>query len=154
MNYKEKTAIFFATGFFVGYLPYLPGTFGTVLGLPICFFLAKANAFSGFAWTAFFILISVWISHISQRIVNANDPKCIVVDEIAGFIITLTGMAFDIIPVVTGFILFRLFDILKPFPIRLLERKLPGGCGIVADDLMAGVYANLTLRFFLKLTTG
>jgi phosphatidylglycerophosphatase A len=92
-----------------------------------------------------FIFFSIWIADRSVRILGAKDPGCIVIDEIAGMVATLHGLPPDPVVVLAGFILFRLLDISKPLGIRRLE-KLPGGLGVVADDVAAGVVANLVLR--------
>lgn len=149
MNLKEKTVLFFATGFFSGRLPYMPGTFGTVLGLPVAFLLAKATAFTAAVWIVVFVAAAVWISHQARQALKVDDPACIVVDEIAGYLVTLWGIPFNPVSAAAGFVLFRFFDIVKPFPIRWLEKKVPGGAGIVADDILAGIFANLLLRILL-----
>ena len=154
MNFMEKTIIFIATGLLCGYSPYMPGTVGTILGLPLCFFLAKTSTVMAILWSSLFIALSIWISHRAQNILKRKDPGCIVVDEIAGFIVALAGIPFELVPVAAGFVIFRFFDIVKPFPIRLSEIKIPGGAGVVIDDLLAGIYANLTLRVILRISTG
>jgi phosphatidylglycerophosphatase A len=80
-----------------------------------------------------------------------KDPGCIVIDEIAGIMVTFIGLPFNITTAVPGFLIFRLFDILKPFPIRYIERKLSGGAGVVLDDVAAGIYSNLSLRVVILL---
>ncbi|MGD2272190.1 MAG: phosphatidylglycerophosphatase A, partial [Desulfobacterales bacterium] len=80
-----------------------------------------------------------------------EDPGCIVIDEIAGMMIVLVGVPLDWSTVVGGFIIFRLLDIIKPFPIRILERRFSGGFGIVVDDVAAGIMANLALRLVIFL---
>ncbi len=90
---------------------------------------------------------------MAEKILIQKDPGCIVIDEIAGIMIALLGMPFNTISVAAGFITFRIIDILKPFPIRYMERRLTGGVGVVTDDLMAGVYSNIILRL-LFMTTG
>jgi len=90
---------------------------------------------------------------MAEKILIQKDPGCIVIDEIAGIMIAFLGMPFNTISVAAGFITFRFFDILKPFPIRYMERRIAGGAGVVMDDLMAGVYSNIALRL-LFITTG
>ena len=90
---------------------------------------------------------------MAEKILKQNDPGCIVIDEIAGIMVTFLSLPFNTITVIAGFLIFRFFDILKPFPIRPIERKLAGGTGIVMDDLLAGVYSNIALRL-LFMTTG
>ena len=83
----------------------------------------------------------------SQKVEGEKDPKQVVIDEICGMGVTLFALPFTPSTVICGFALFRLFDISKPFPIRWLERKLPGGVGVVTDDLLAGLISHLLLRF-------
>jgi phosphatidylglycerophosphatase A len=146
MNFREKSVMFLATGCFIGNIPFAPGTFGTILGLPLCFLLAKTELPVAVLLTAIFIIFAILISHDAEKILKKNDPGCIIIDEIAGLVVTFIGLNFNMISAPAGFIIFRFFDILKPFPIRLIERKLSGGTGIVMDDVAAGIYSNLVLR--------
>ena len=86
------------------------------------------------------------IAHDAEKILKKNDPGCIIIDEIAGFMVALFGLPFNAIYASAGFAIFRLLDILKPFPIRLIEKKLSGGTAIVMDDVVAGIFSNLVLR--------
>ena len=138
--------MFLATGFYIGNLPFAPGTFGSILGLPLCFLLAGMSLPLGIICTIFFICLAVWVAHAASKLLMKTDPGCIVIDEIAGMVVTLVGLPFTMTTVLLGFICFRILDILKPFPIRILERKLTGGAGIVMDDVAAGIIANFILR--------
>ena len=146
MNFREKSVMFLATGCFIGNIPFAPGTFGTILGLPLCFLLAGTNFSIAVLLTAIFIVFAVLIAHDAEKILKKNDPGCIVIDEIAGLMVALFGLPFSAIYVLAGFVIFRLLDILKPFPIGLIERKLSGGTAIVMDDVAAGICTNLVLR--------
>jgi len=146
MKFREKAVMFLATGFYIGNIPVAPGTFGSLLGLPLCFSLAGISAASAVLWTLLFILFAVWIADAAEKILKQNDPGCIVIDEIAGMMVALVGLPFNPITVVIGFIIFRILDILKPFPIRDLDKRIPGGLGVVADDVAAGILTNLLLR--------
>ena len=95
------------------------------------------------------IVLAVWLAGASEKLLGRKDPGCIVIDEIAGMLVTMAGLPFTFFTAVAGFVLFRILDILKPFPIRTLERKIPGGTGIVIDDVVAGIIANITLRIML-----
>jgi phosphatidylglycerophosphatase A len=86
------------------------------------------------------------MAHEAEIILKAEDPGCIVIDEVAGMLVTLIGLPFNMISVFGGFLIFRILDIWKPYPIRFLERKLSGGVGIVMDDVVAGVLGNIILR--------
>ena len=97
-----------------------------------------------------FIALSWWLSRAAEAVFLENDSRRIVVDEMAGFLVTMGFLPPVLVYLVTGFILFRFFDIVKPFPIRRLE-SLEGGFGVIADDLMAGVYSHLALRIAILL---
>ncbi|RZB35305.1 MAG: phosphatidylglycerophosphatase A [Desulfobacteraceae bacterium Eth-SRB1] len=145
--------MFFATGCFIGNIPFAPGTFGTILGLPLCFLLAKTELPVAVLLTVIFIIFAVLISHDAEKILKKNDPGCIIIDEIAGLMVALFGLPFNVIYASAGFAIFRFFDILKPFPIRLIERKLSGGTAIVLDDVAAGICTNLVLRVLLLMNS-
>ena len=150
MNIKQKSVMFLATGCYIGNISFAPGTFGSVLGLPLCFFLSKIDFSIAVLLTLIFILCAIWIANEAEKIFNTEDPGCIVIDEIAGIILTLFGLPFNIISVTAGFLVFRTLDIWKPYPIRLLENKFSGGIGIVLDDVAAGILSNLILRAFMN----
>jgi phosphatidylglycerophosphatase A len=150
MNFKQKSVIFIATGCYIGNISFAPGTFGSVLGLPICFFLSKTDLSMAVLLTLIAILCAIWIANEAEKILKTEDPGCIVIDEIAGIILTLFGLPFNIISVTAGFLVFRALDIWKPYPIRFLENKFSGGIGIVLDDVAAGILSNLILRVVIR----
>jgi phosphatidylglycerophosphatase A len=88
----------------------------------------------------------MWIANEAEKILKTKDPGCIVIDEIAGMILTLIGLPFNMVMAGAGFMLFRVLDIWKPYPIRFFEKKLPGGVGVVMDDVAAGILSNVVLR--------
>ena len=149
MNFANKTAVFLATGGYVGHIPFAPGTFGSLIGLPLCFLLAGIQLPAAIATAIIFIFLAIWISGAAAKTLKRKDPGCIVIDEIAGMVVTLIGLPFNLTTVVTGFIIFRILDILKPFPIRILDKRVSGGLGIVADDVVAGIFANALMRILL-----
>jgi phosphatidylglycerophosphatase A len=149
MNFANKTAVFLATGFYVGRIPLAPGTFGSLLGLPLCFLLAGIQLPAALVAVLLIIVLATWIADAAERILGRPDPGCIVIDEIAGMAVTLMGLPFNPTTVAGGFILFRILDILKPFPIRVIDKRLPGGLGIVADDVIAGIFSNFLLRILI-----
>lgn len=146
MNIKQKSVMFVATGCFVGNISFAPGTFGSMLGLPLCFLLSKIDWKATLFLTILFIFFSIRIAQTAENILQSEDPGCIVIDEIAGIMVTFIGLPFNMIHVVLGFAIFRAIDILKPYPIRSLEKRLTGGVGIVMDDVAAGIYSNMLLR--------
>jgi len=149
MYFREKAAVFLATGFYVGNIPFAPGTFGSLIGLPLCYLLAKLQLTAAIIAALLLIGLAIWISNAAEKTLKRKDPGCIVVDEMAGMAVTLIGLPFNLTTVVTGFILFRILDILKPFPIRVLDKRLSGGLGIVADDVAAGIFSNIIIRMLL-----
>ena len=138
--------MFLATGCFIGNISFAPGTFGSILGLPLCFLLCKIDFPVAVLLTVIFVFFAIWIAQRAEKILNTEDPGCIVIDEIAGILVTFTGLPFNIISVVFGFLIFRALDIWKPYPISWMERHLSGGAGIVMDDVVAGIFSNLLLR--------
>ncbi len=134
-----------ATGFGSGYAPAVPGTVGTLAAIPV--YVALAWLLPRWAFAAFavaFVPLAIAAAGVGGRVLADKDPGPVVVDEWAGYFLTLVGHPLGWQGVVAGFLAFRVMDILKPFPARRLE-ALPGGTGIVLDDVMAGIYANLAL---------
>ena len=151
MSFANKTAVFLATGCYVGYIPFAPGTFGSLIGLPLCSLLAGIQLPAAIMAAVVLILLAIWISGAAARRLKRKDPGCIVIDEIAGMVVTFIGLPFTLTTAVLGFILFRILDILKPFPIRMIDQRLSGGLGIVADDVVAGIFANIVTRILLAI---
>ena len=152
MKFRERAVIVLATGFFIGTIPFAPGTFGSILGLPIVYLLSRLNLLLSVSFILLFIFFAIGIASAAEKILNQKDPSEIVVDEIAGLMVSFTGLPFDLKTAIAGFIVFRAFDILKPFPIRMLQDKLNGGSGVVLDDVLAGIYTNLILRLAFYIT--
>ena len=141
----DKLALILSSCFGFGLIPVAQGTFGTLAGIPLAMALAHAGPMAAAYLLFFFVLLSIWTSGRSARALEKDDPAEVVIDETAGLLLTLFLLPATGFNLCLGFILFRLFDILKPFPIRRLE-KVEGGAGIVLDDLLAGVYGNVCLR--------
>lgn len=145
-----KVALCLSTWFGTGLLPKAPGTFGTLGAVPLLLGMQYLGAISVAVCIGIFILVAAWSSGLSGKILDRHDPSEVVIDEVAGLLLTFYLVPLSWFGLILGFILFRLFDIFKPFPIKRLE-KISGGKGIVLDDLMAGLYANLALRVILLL---
>jgi len=143
---QQKFVVVLATGFYSGYAPIASGTFGTVVGLPFCYLLSRLDPFEAMLYMVCFAGLAVWLAGEAEKVFEEKDSGLIVIDEMVGVLVTLLFIPWGIKSVVVGFFLFRLMDIVKPFPIRRLERSLPGGWGVVGDDVLAGVYANVALR--------
>jgi len=140
-----KLAFVLSSALGAGLFPLAQGTVGTLAGIPLVILLAHLNPFAGAVFILVVIVLAVWSSHLTCRLLANDDPAEVVIDEVAGILITFFLVPFSWLYLCFGFVLFRVFDILKPYPGRRLE-KLEGGFGIVADDLLAGLYANLCLR--------
>ena len=143
-------AVMLATSLGVGYVPIAPGTFGSLVGLLLWWALPSSAAAQLFAIIAVFVL-GAWSASVCERHFHSTDPQVVVVDEVLGVLMTLWLNPVGWGGAVVGFLLFRLFDVLKPYPANRLE-ALHGGIGIMADDAMAAVYANLALRVMLAAT--
>jgi phosphatidylglycerophosphatase A len=156
MKKTNRFLLFFSAGFGVGYSPIAPGTLGTLLAIPLYFFLSQIP-FPLYELTllAFFFL-STWISEQAQLYWGKKDDQRIVIDEMMGFLVTMLWVPKTTLTIIAGFILFRLFDIIKPPPIRRLE-NVKGGYGVVLDDVVAGIYGNIILHiisFYFSLSPG
>jgi phosphatidylglycerophosphatase A len=137
-----------ATWFFCGYAPSAPGTAGSLAAILIAWILHRYGGVTAIEIALLGVLLTIpgiWAAGVTARDTGRKDPQIVVVDEVVGQWITLAGATeLNWIAWLAAFVLFRLFDIWKPPPVRQLER-LPGGIGIVADDAMAGVYGALVL---------
>lgn len=139
---------FIATLGVIGYLPLAPGTFGTLFGF-LAIIILKPSALLLGAIIVIAIPVGVISSHRAEALLREKDSRRIVIDEFCGYFLSLLFIPFSYGASLAAFFLFRLFDILKPFPIRTLESSLRGGMGIMADDIMAGIYTNIILHILL-----
>ncbi|MCX7759740.1 MAG: phosphatidylglycerophosphatase A [Hydrogenothermaceae bacterium] len=152
MNFSEKIAMFLGTSFYLGRFPIAPGTVGTLGALPFFYLYWNKGLLAQFSITISVILIGIWASHIISQKFQDKDPSFVTIDEIAGYMITMIGIDPSkyqlnqlLIYFILGFVIFRIVDILKPPPIKSLE-KYPMGIGIMLDDVLAGVYSFLILH--------
>ncbi|MBP8082162.1 MAG: phosphatidylglycerophosphatase A [Spirochaetes bacterium] len=142
-------ARFFYSGFFSGYSPYAPGTFGSIVGFAL--FFAENFFFPGQAYwinaVICFVLIypSIKLGDFAEKDLKAKDPQVVVLDEVFGYFVSVLFIPYSLKAAIAALILFRIFDILKPFPINRIQ-KLKGGMGIFMDDILAGVMSNLIIR--------
>ena len=141
----DRVALVLATGFGAGYGPIAPGTWGSIPGLIAFWGLDRIGAWTAAAGAAFAAAIGVWAAGRAELLFGEKDPGRVVIDEVAGQMVTLLFLPARPLVLLVGFLLFRVLDVLKPWPARGFE-ALPGGSGIMADDLMVGVYANLILH--------
>ena len=146
MFFKRHAVMFFATVGYIGRLPFAPGTFGSLVGIPIVFVFSQWRFEFAAGATAALVLFAVAVAHLAERIEETKDPGFIVIDEVAGLCVMFLGIPFNLSTCVAGFILFRFFDIAKFQPVRFMEQRLPGGWGVVMDDVMAGIMALVVMR--------
>jgi len=140
-----RLGVWIATSGPAGYAPVAPGTVGSAVGL-LLYILTRHQTFDIQAVLVIAVVVGgVWAANIAARHFSRPDPGQVVIDEVAGQLVTFLGVAVDWPGIVAGFLLFRALDIIKPWPANRLE-GLHGGLGIMADDVMAAVYANLILR--------
>jgi phosphatidylglycerophosphatase A len=146
---SDRLVVAIATGVYVGYLPPAPGTLGSLLGLLLLWPLKPGTV--QVLVTLFLIGVGIVVADQAARVIGGQDPPAIVIDEIAGIAVATLLLPPQVQERVVAFVIFRLFDVIKPFPARQAER-LPGGFGIVGDDLIAGLYTNLLVRVWLLLS--
>ncbi|CAM4456570.1 MAG: Phosphatidylglycerophosphatase A [Legionellaceae bacterium] len=147
----QKPLHFIAFGFGSGAMPYMPGTFGTLMAIPFYLMLQKLPFYGYLSIVTFATLFGIWMCDKVSKELNESDPPGMVWDEIAGFGITMIGAPHSGYSILIGFILFRFFDILKPGPIGWIDRNVKGGLGIMLDDIVAGICACICLHLFIKL---
>jgi phosphatidylglycerophosphatase A len=140
-----------ATGFGLGYLPKAPGTWGTLLALPVHYLIVKLPSPGYAVAIAIISFIAVITAGAAEKITDKPDPGIVVIDEVAGMLIAMIAIPAHPVAWLLAFILFRFFDILKPFPVNFFDQRFHGGLGIVLDDLMAGFYALAAMQLLRPL---
>ena len=142
---------FMALGFGSGCAPKMPGTIGTLVGILFYLLMVKLSWPIYVGITIILFLSGVWLCDVAARHLGVHDHSSIVWDEIVGYLVAMFLIPFDWRFIILGFLLFRLFDIWKPWPISWLDRKVSGGLGIMVDDLLAGIYALIMLQIIIYL---
>jgi phosphatidylglycerophosphatase A len=142
----SRLAVFIASCAFIGYIPFAPGTFGSIPGLALGLVLTT-SAPAWALWAAIVLLtaIGVWAATAAEAHFGHKDPGPVVIDEVVGMMITMGGLPLSWTGLVAAFIAFRVCDVIKPFPARQMER-LPKGLGVMMDDVLAGAWAYLIVR--------
>jgi len=155
-----RLAVFLATAGYSGYFPIAPGTVGSAVGLVVYAGLRQLQPATGLPLAVLEVVaiaavffVGIWAATISERHFGGTDPGPIVLDEVVGMLITVAFIPVGLSAAIAGFFLFRISDIIKPFPARRLE-AMHGGLGVMADDAMAAIYANLALRLLMFLLPG
>lgn len=142
----RSVALFVWTAGYTGLVPVAPGTAGSLVGLGLVILVRAAEQpeLEPLVF-AVILVVGVWAAGVAERHYGLEDPATVVVDEVAGMLLTLLWIPVGSGGLVLAFLAFRVFDIVKPFPARAAER-LPGGWGVMADDMVAGVYAHAAVR--------
>jgi phosphatidylglycerophosphatase A len=149
--FLRRFGVFIATCAHVGYAPVAPGTFGSLVGLGIYYLLRRQHSVTvELGVIGVVLLIGLWSATEAEHHFGGIDPRPVVIDEVVGMLITLAFHSVNILGAFVGFVLFRVLDIVKPWPARRLE-LLPGGLGVVLDDVMAGIYGNLLVWGLVRL---
>jgi phosphatidylglycerophosphatase A len=140
-----------ATGFYSGYLPKAPGTWGSLVGLLLFYLLHTLSLPVYLAVVAGLFVVGSFAAGEAEKILDNRDPGVVVIDEIVGMLIAMIAVPATTLNMAIGFILFRIFDIAKPFPVNLFDQRFHGGPGIMLDDVVAGIYSLIILQLFLYL---
>lgn len=143
-----------ASVLYVGYVPFAPGTFGTLAAIPIAVVFAQLGTEHAVAAVmAFvgFVFLAIAVAGRAEELFGEKDSGRIVIDEVAGYLAATMLLPVSWSTVITAFVLFRLFDILKPFPAAWVDREWSGGAAVVLDDVIAGLYTQVVLRFAVAL---
>lgn len=141
-----------ATGFYLGKIPFMPGTWGTLLGIPVVWIFNQTSPIVYMVLAVALILGASVVAEFYERIFGGHDPGEVVIDEVAGYTIAMTWLPQTWQAYLAGFIVFRILDILKPYPINRIDQKVPGGLGTVLDDVAAGLAANVVLQLIFQQT--
>jgi phosphatidylglycerophosphatase A len=147
----RRFVILLSTWWGTGYSPIASGTVGTVAAIPLYLLLGRLPIPLYILLLVPLTIFSCWVSGRAESIFNEKDSGKIVIDEVVGYLVTMTGAPFSLSAIILGFFLFRLFDIVKVPPANVIDRRLKNGCGVVLDDVVAGVYACLMLHLLLRI---
>lgn len=137
---------FIAFGFGSGAMPFAPGTFGTLMAIPFYFLVHELPLPFYLLFVLLFIVASAWISDIVSKKIHYHDHPGMCIDEFAGFFVTMIAAPSGWLWIAIGFLLFRLFDIWKPWPIGWIDKKIHGGIGMILDDVVAGIFAMVVMQ--------
>ena len=147
----DRLLMFIATGAGSGRLPLAPGTWGSAVGVLLWLAIGRFSLPVYWAMVGVLFVIGIAAAGAAEKIVDQGDPGLVVIDEIVGQLITLAAAPYHPASALAGFALFRLFDILKPFPVGWIDRHLHGGLGVMLDDVAAGLYALMVVQLGLQL---
>lgn len=142
----KDPAFFIAFGFGSGLMPKAPGTWGTLAAIPVYLLLANTTWFFYLFATIVAFMLGVWVSNTVSQALGEHDYQGIVWDEVVGYLLTMFLAPPGLLWIIVGFILFRIFDIWKPQPIRLVDERIRGGLGIMLDDVLAAIPAWVIMQ--------
>lgn len=137
-----------STFFYIGYLPFIPGTFGSIAGICL-FYLIKDSLPVYTVFTLLLIILGFLVCGKAEKILNKKDSRCIVIDEVCGMLLSLIFVPYDIKLVIIAFVLFRMLDSFKPYPAGRFQ-ELRGSPGVMFDDIVAGLYTNIILQVIAR----
>lgn len=143
--------MFIATGFYSGYLPKAPGTWGSLVGVLLVFLLHALSLQIYLSVVAGLFIVGSFVAGEAEKILDNRDPGVVVIDEIVGMLITMIAVPVTPLTMALGFILFRGFDIAKPFPVNFFDQHFHGGLGIMLDDVVAGIYSLIIMQLIFLL---
>ncbi len=152
LTFLKKPNHFLAFGFGSGLLPKAPGTYGTLAAIPVYLIIQELPLESYLLFITISAILGIWLCSTASKALQLHDHPGIVWDEFVGFWITMIAAPPGWLWIAVGFILFRLFDIWKPWPIRVLDRHIHGGLGIMLDDIVAGIFACIALHSIYWIT--
>ncbi len=147
---RNKIIIFLATATYTGYVPKAPGTVGTLWGVVIAYFISGLGPVPQALIITGVLLLSIYTAGEAAKIFNQKDPSRVTIDEVSGVLFAFFLVPFTPVNVIFVFLLFRIFDILKPWPASKIDKELGGGAGIVLDDVASGIYVNIIAHILLQ----
>lgn len=146
---QRLLVVFLASGAFTGYSPVAPGTVGTLVAVPLALplsWLCTAHPLLCLPILLVGIGACCWVAGVAEVAFGQHDSRRIVIDEIAGYLVAVAYLPPSPVVLAAAFLIFRFFDVVKPYPASWVDRNLPGGAGVVLDDVVAGLYSNLVLH--------
>ena len=149
-NISNRFSKLISTMAYIGYFPFISGTIGSLIGTLTFYVLSTTTSIIYVCLIVMTTAIGLYASTAYEKLVNKKDPHEIIIDEYIGMLFSYIFLPFSFRLLIIGFALFRFFDIIKPYPIRKFE-KLPGGIGIISDDIVAAIYTNIILRILLAI---
>lgn len=149
---RKRIIEWLATGFYVGKIPFMPGTFGTLWGIPVVWALAQAGPYAYMIGVIALLFFAALVAQLYEHFTSEHDPGEVIIDEVVGYAVAMTWLPLTWQAFLAGFLLFRVFDIWKPFPIRQVDRKISGGLGTVLDDVLAGLVCSIILQIIYTQT--